>query len=233
MESMDILAFTYRVWTLEFWSVMGKVDVSLLFTNWLQLRRKAIVKLVMILFPPQTLMTWVVTTFYPIFWCLQQWRNVIEVHHMKVCKHFSAHELKTLRIWCIACRKTPLGSKEQEKPFLILHWAEEKITLNTTYFKYSAKTNCFTIHPVLPRTRLKWQYKPHRKKPNTWQMLVMLLSTVLKERCLGVMDGIDFRNDVQLQRQDEMVPISAVCTHTRNSLGVLAEAKFTRLQEVS
>lgn len=64
-------------------------------------------------------------------------------------------------------------------------------------------------------------------------MLVMLLSTVLKERCLGVMDGIDFRNDVQLQRQDEMVPISAVCTHTRNSLGVLAEAKFTRLQEVS
>lgn len=47
------------------------------------------------------------------------------------------------------------------------------------------------------------------------------------------MDGIDFRNDVELQRQDEMVPTSAVLTQKRNSLGVLAEAKFTRLQEVN
>lgn len=164
MESMDILAFTYWVWTLEFWSVMGKVVVSLLFTNWLQLKkRKAMVNIMMIFFLLR--LSWLgwLQLFIQLFCACSNEEMWWKVHHRKVSKLFNTHELKTLRI-CTVCRKTPSGSKEQEKPFLLLHWVEKKITLNTTYFKYSAKTKWFTIHPVLPLTYLKWQYKPHRKK---------------------------------------------------------------------
>lgn len=52
-----------------------------------------------------------------------------------------------------------------------------------------------------------------------------------KLRCHG--DGSTFRNDVELHRQEETEPPFAVYTQTRNAWGVLAKAKFTRLQIVN
>lgn len=95
----------------------------------------------------------------------------------KVCKHFNTCELKTLRIWWTGCRITPSEARNRISVFSFF------IALNTMHFKCSAKAKWFT---VLPCTCLKWQCKPQRKKP-TWQILDILLSTLLKERCLGVM----------------------------------------------
>lgn len=52
-----------------------------------------------------------------------------------------------------------------------------------------------------------------------------------KLRCHG--DRSAFRNDVELHRQEGTILTFAVYTQTRNARGVLAKAKFTRLQEVN
>lgn len=50
-------------------------------------------------------------------------------------------------------------------------------------------------------------------------------------RCHG--GGSSSKSDAELQRQDETAPTFAAFTQTKNSPGVLAKAKFTRLQEVN